>query len=675
MGVKGGHQLSAKSSLIDHLFRRLSIVAAWGTVVLCLVWAAVEWGEFVLRSDALRDAQEQANRVYLKRVVDDVLEVIASERQRTSERVEKSLRGHIDEAEAIIGNLMRTQGKGRSRAEMESLIRETLRPIRFNSGRGYLFAFDLNGRQQLSPLHPEVEGANMLDVESTKGELVIRDILHLISHLGDAFYSYHWPRPGKADGDYSKVAYVRLIPALGWVIGTGEYVEDMEADIKADLLERIGKMRFGEDGDGYVFVSKWDGEALVGALKGRNPLAELDSPLRAGTLKLIAAAQAGAGYVTYPMLDRGGRMVDKTSYAAGISDWQWFVGAGLNHDRAEAEIMNRRTQLLRGLGLKLGAALVAALVVSVVALSIMRATSTRAAADAFLLEQCMENAANAPGPMDSAVFRFSEHQGFALAANALIARRQDVEAQLLERSAQLEQTNADLERFAYVAAHDLQEPLRTIGLFLQLLKRRTEGLLDDEARECVDFALSGAERMRNNIQGLLAYSRTGVPVDEFSQTDLNQIVAQVLGDLSGAMAATGAEIDAEPLPSLRVQAGQIAALLLNLLSNAIRYRHPDRMPRITLRAHQGADGDWEFQVADNGIGIPAQYRAAIFEPFRRFHPPQADGGSGIGLALCRRVVENHGGRIWVDSSDQGSVFHFSIKSGGSAGDAGAAPSA
>jgi signal transduction histidine kinase len=141
---------------------------------------------------------------------------------------------------------------------------------------------------------------------------------------------------------------------------------------------------------------------------------------------------------------------------------------------------------------------------------------------------------------------------------------------------------------------------------------------------------------------------------------LEVLVGRVISDLSGAVAATGARVDVAPLPALMVNPDQMAALFQNLISNAIRYRHPDRVPHITIGAFAYDNGVWEFTISDNGIGIPEDYRTAIFEPFRRFHPPGMDGGSGIGLALCRRVVETHGGKIWAEAVDSGSSFHFTI---------------
>lgn len=646
-------------SLIDHLFWRLSLVAGVGLVLLSAIWGSVEWAEFNRRSEEARQSHHQASQVLLKRLIDDVLETVAFERHRVESRVEQGLRQRVDEAEAIVGNLIRTHGKGRSRAELETLVRETLRPIRFNNGRGYYFAFDLAGVEKLFPLRPELEGTNMLGLTGARGEFVVYDMLQLVARQGGGLYRYYWAQPGRPGDDHLKFAYVRVVKDLNWVVGTGEYVEDMEADIQAEILDRVAHMHF--DRNGYVFVSQWDGLSLVGALKGRNPLTEPDSPLREGTMKLIATAQAGGGFVDYTMADAAGKLVRKYSYVAGIPEWRWFIGAGLTDDRIEEEIAEQRQRLLASMGAKAVTALLAVLVVGVAGLLTMRATARRATTDAGALSDALAAAADSPEPMDTGHLRFAEHRQFAESANRLIAHRQQVERQLLDRTAQLEQTNADLERFAYVASHDLQEPLRTIGLFLQLLKRRAGPALDAEAQEYLDFAVGGAERMRENIQGLLAYSRSSHHGDERVETDMDALVGRVVADLSGAVAATGAQIDVAPLPVLRVNPDQMAALFMNLFSNAIRYRTQGHAPHIRVSVSRQEGGLWEFVVADNGIGVPEEYRTAIFEPFRRFHPPGSEGGSGIGLALCRKVAETHGGRIWVEALHPGSAFHVTLR--------------
>lgn len=215
------------------------------------------------------------------------------------------------------------------------------------------------------------------------------------------------------------------------------------------------------------------------------------------------------------------------------------------------------------------------------------------------------------------------------------------------QAADLKRSNAELEQFAYVASHDLQEPLRKVSSFTQLLQRRYGGQLDDKADQYIGFAVDGANRMQNLINDLLAFSRVGRVHNEQRTVDLESVLSTTLDDLSVAVEETGAEITHDPLPSVLGDTTQLGMLLQNLLSNAIKFRHPDRSPRIHVGAHE-AEGIWEFEVRDNGIGIAPEFQEKVFVIFQRLHTKDAYPGTGIGLAMCKKVVEFHGGTISID---------------------------
>lgn len=230
----------------------------------------------------------------------------------------------------------------------------------------------------------------------------------------------------------------------------------------------------------------------------------------------------------------------------------------------------------------------------------------------------------------------------------------------LERKREaLERSNAELEQFAYVASHDLQEPLRMVSSYAQLLARRYRGQLDEDADEFIGYMVDGAMRMQALINDLLAYSRVGTRSQPFQVTEADAVLRQVLSDLRAAIEESGAEVHSEPLPAVMADAAQLAQVFQNLISNAIKFRG-DRPPRVRVDACR-EDGMVVFAVADNGIGIDPAYRDRIFLLFQRLHTRQDYPGTGIGLAICKKVVERHGGRIWVDAAPgQGTVFHFSI---------------
>jgi len=220
-------------------------------------------------------------------------------------------------------------------------------------------------------------------------------------------------------------------------------------------------------------------------------------------------------------------------------------------------------------------------------------------------------------------------------------------ARLDEQAADLRRSNAELEQFAYVASHDLQEPLRKVASFCQLLQRRYADKLDERADQYIAFAVDGANRMQTLINDLLAFSRVGRMSDDYSQVDLEEVYGNALDSLSIASEEADAQITHDPLPTLTANRTQLGMLMQNLLANAIKFRSPERPPRIHLEAEQRGEW-WQFAVTDNGIGISPEYADRVFVIFQRLHTRDAYAGNGIGLAMCKKIVEFHGGAISID---------------------------
>jgi PAS domain S-box-containing protein len=237
--------------------------------------------------------------------------------------------------------------------------------------------------------------------------------------------------------------------------------------------------------------------------------------------------------------------------------------------------------------------------------------------------------------------------------------RRRAEHTLEERLEELARSNAELEQFAYVASHDLQEPLRMVASYNQLLARRYRGKLGRDADEFIEFTVEGVTRMQRLIHDLLAYSRVGRRGREFADVDTAALLQVVLQGLSQAIEEAHAVITVGPLPRVHGDDGQLMQLFQNLLGNAIKFRGPDK-PVVEITAHEREDG-WSFCVQDNGIGIDPAYFERIFVIFQRLHPRESYPGTGIGLALCKKIVEGHAGRIWVESQPGvGSRFCFTL---------------
>ena len=226
----------------------------------------------------------------------------------------------------------------------------------------------------------------------------------------------------------------------------------------------------------------------------------------------------------------------------------------------------------------------------------------------------------------------------------------------------LTRSNAELEQFAYVASHDLQEPLRKVASFCQMLQTRYADQLDERANQYIDFAVDGAKRMQQLINDLLAFSRVGRVGNPKVVTDLTQLAEAAAADLQDVAQAVGAEVRIDPLPHLAVEASLMRTVFQNLIGNSIKF-HGEDAPWVHLSA-SATDAGWEFSCADNGIGIDAEYAERVFVIFQRLHPRERYAGTGIGLALCRKIVEHHGGRIWLDTEyEGGSRVRFTLPVG------------
>ena len=235
-----------------------------------------------------------------------------------------------------------------------------------------------------------------------------------------------------------------------------------------------------------------------------------------------------------------------------------------------------------------------------------------------------------------------------------------VNAELSRSNAALLKANEELGQFAYAASHDLQEPLRTMTTYAQLLARRYREVLDDQAQGFVTNIVEGSRRMQSLISDLLAFSQAQGSNLVFRPTHLGQVLDAALGNLRAAIEESKAVVTHDDLPYLTVDAARISQVFQNLVGNAIKYRKPDEAPRVHVSARRNADERWEITVRDNGLGFDAGYAEQIFGMFKRLHGKDIPG-TGIGLAICKKIVESHGGRIWaVSQPGVGSAFVFTL---------------
>jgi light-regulated signal transduction histidine kinase (bacteriophytochrome) len=247
-----------------------------------------------------------------------------------------------------------------------------------------------------------------------------------------------------------------------------------------------------------------------------------------------------------------------------------------------------------------------------------------------------------------------------LLGEVLVRRR--AESALEKLTADLARSNAELETFAYVASHDLQEPLRTVRMYTQLLAKRCRGGVDAEADEFIDFIIDGTARMRSLIQDLLAYSRVGARNPEVAPTDCMDVLEQVLRTLRPRIVESAATVTYDLLPTVLVEPVQLVQLFQNLVENALKFSG-DAPPCVHVSAEPAGEGWCRLAVSDRGIGIAPEHRERVFQMFQRLHRRECSG-TGVGLAICKKIVEGHGGRIWVEPTPgEGTSFIFTLPGG------------
>jgi signal transduction histidine kinase len=372
--------------------------------------------------------------------------------------------------------------------------------------------------------------------------------------------------------------------------------------------------------------------------------------------ELVARAQAGGPQT----VSTGDRAALRTAFLDLRQGYEEYIRAVTDARAVAVDRLAERTSLLFATVLAAIAAAVAA------GLALYAALRTWVTTPLARLGE--ETRTVRSGELDHEVVVDGPPEIVALGADVEAMRRGLVEQlaevrraqRLLEQQADdLRRSNRDLEQFAYVASHDLQEPLRKVSSFCQMLERRYKGQLDERADQYIEFAVDGAKRMQLLINDLLAFSRVGRMSDGFVEVAMDGVLADALRNLSAAVEESGAVVTADPLPVVHGERRLLVQLLQNLIGNGIKFRGAEP-PRLHVGARREGEC-WELSVSDNGIGIEPQYAERIFVIFQRLHPKADYDGTGIGLALCKKIVEHHAGAIWLDTdAGSGTVFRWTM---------------
>ncbi len=431
------------------------LLSLFAVILLCVgmigyVWISYEFRQFHKTSDQLRDAFIDAQKAMVKNEVGHVIDFINYQRNRTEKELKEMIRSRVYEAAAIAGNLHAFYKDRKSTEEIAQIIRETLRPIRFQEGRGYYFIYDMDGNNILSPYDSHLEGTNLWDLVDSKGLYTIRRFIRMIEAEGEGFLRWHWYKPGNTEHMSEKIGFARYFEPLDWWIGTGEYIADMETDIQAESLEWINKIRFGDEG--YIFAYTFDGVTLSHYNQshiGKSRWEVTDLTGRKLVQDLIAASRPpGGGYLTYvaTLKPSTGEPSKKVSYVRSIPEWEWMVGAGVYIDDIERILAIQKRELWTRIEQHLviiGGLLVGVLIIAIL---LARYISRKTFANLREFLTFFQRSAIVSTPIDDSRLDLAEFKTLARSANRMVEERNKAVADLKNSQERLDLALASTEQ-------------------------------------------------------------------------------------------------------------------------------------------------------------------------------------------------------------------------------------
>jgi len=419
-----------RKSLTTAFFLTTVLITFFSILILGSLWIYIEYASFKNEEEKIRQENVAYHEEMIKRETEKAIKFINSIRNQTEDKLKGSIKEKVYQAYAIALNLY-TKNKGsKSNGEIAVMIREAIRPLRYNNGRGYFFITNLEGIVQLNPTKPEYEGGSF-NTPETIG--VVQDMIKLVREFGEGFYEYAWIKMDDTNRQFPKIAFVKHFEPFNWYIGTGEYLDDFEEDIKGEILNYIEQISFGKDG--YIFAGTYDGISLSGPAKGRNMYEVTDANGLKLVQELIKAARSGGGFIQYIMPDlEGKRPLPKLSYSLPVKDWQWYVGAGVYLADIEEMLFEKKSDIRRRVFTNLVIILFIIVAVLVIAFLTVYILSRKLNRELNIFSNFFEQASSLKNAkyIEERDLQFSEFEGLASSANEMINARRKAENALKE---------------------------------------------------------------------------------------------------------------------------------------------------------------------------------------------------------------------------------------------------
>lgn len=634
--------------------------------------------DFNSRSEQIRAEYIEKQKQLIQREVQRVVEMVSYEKSQREVLTRKTIRSRVNEAFALALNIYRENEKTKSENEIQKMIIDALRPIRFAEGKGYYFATGLNGIEKLFADRPEMEGMDMLTIQDSRGNYVVRDMINIVRKSGEGFYEYYWTKPQSSGNDFKKISFVKHFSPYDWFIGTGLYVDDIEKQIKNELLETIAQIRFGEKKNGYIFVVTYDGTTLMNDtqrhLIGKN-VWNLTDP---NGVKVIQeerkAVENPRGDFIYYSWNKPSTKTPspKTSFIQGVKGWQWMIGAGVYLDDVEQNIALLQAELYRQVKKDILSSLLISLAILLCFLFIFNRLSRLIKNDIDLLVSFFKKAASSNELLDRNLVRFEELDRMSESANRMLEDKIQAEKEKEELTRKLHQAQKmeSLGLMAGGVAHDLNNILAGIVGYPEILLQTLPQ--DSALRKPIEAIRESGQRAAAVVADLLTVARSAASTRE--PCDLNVLLQASLDspeswknkflypDISYQCRFDAADsfISCSPV--------HVQKCFMNLTTNASEAIAGSGTITITTSNKYIDDGETKqyglqageyivLTVQDSGPGIASTDLDNIFEPF--FSKKKLGrSGSGLGLAIVWNTMEDHGGRVLVESSDAGTCFRL-----------------